>query len=312
MEKADLLKYLNDCKDLELTYQSECEEQQKLRQSMKNLGIPGNINPPNRDVIAKNVRANDNGASHLLNILFGILAVIDIIISLGFGVYYGVFDFIVMLIVGGVIGFIIWFVLGVILSIIYESTALPPKIEQQYQIAMQNYYMALQQDQNRVEYEKRQIQLIQSRIDRIEAQKGETTRILEKMYAIGIVYPKYQALVPIVMFCEYFESGRCSELEGHEGAYNIYESELRQNIIISKLDDISGKLEQIKQNQYMLYVAIEEGNQRVNQLCNATYDSARRLEDIQRNTAISAENSRVAAQNTRIIGQIEAYKLLSK
>lgn len=51
MEKADLLRYLNDCKDLELTYQGECEEQQKLRQSMKNLGIPGKINPPNKGAL---------------------------------------------------------------------------------------------------------------------------------------------------------------------------------------------------------------------------------------------------------------------
>ena len=39
------------------------------------------------------------------------------------------------------------------------------------------------------------------------------------------------------MFDEYLQSGRCYTLEGHEGAYNLYEEEKFKEIILTKLDD---------------------------------------------------------------------------
>ena len=62
-------------------------------------------------------------------------------------------------------------------------------------------------------------------------------RNLVSFYSKNIIYPKYRGLVPIAAFYEYFNSGRCDTLTGHEGAYNIYETEIRMNIIIAKLDD---------------------------------------------------------------------------
>jgi hypothetical protein len=57
---------------------------------------------------------------------------------------------------------------------------------------------------------------------------------------------------------EYLDSGRCSALEGPDGAYNLYESELRQNYIISKLDTIINQLDMIRENQYYLYTAMQD------------------------------------------------------
>ena len=47
-------------------------------------------------------------------------------------------------------------------------------------------------------------------------------------------------------------SERCYGLTGHEGAYNLYENELRLGHIISTLDSISSDIKEIKQNQRML------------------------------------------------------------
>lgn len=91
---------------------------------------------------------------------------------------------------------------------------------------------------------------------RIEKSKA----LLRQMYSIGVIYPKYQNLIAISSFYDYLMSGRCSELEGHEGAYNIYEMEARLDRIVTQLDIVIAKLDKIQQNQYMLYRAIQEGN----------------------------------------------------
>ena len=315
MKKSDLLKYLNDCKNLEVTYYFQCEEQQRLWQSMCNLGIQGRIDVPNRDIIARKVRDDihnffeDHGFGF---IVVGIVAVIAIIVSLYIGISYdSIFAFIFFLVLLGMIIIPVSIALGLILLFICDIAVIP-KIDKQYELAVSNYYMAVEQDKKRVEYEQSEIQLLQCRVNEIEAQKNETKSALDKLYAVGVVYEKYRALIPIVMFCEYLQSGRCSGLEGQDGAYNIYEYELRQNLIIYKLNEISSKLDQIQQNQYMLYTAINEGNQKLDRLCSAACDSAKCLQDIRKNNAIAAENSRVTAENTRILGEIETYKLLLK
>lgn len=59
---------------------------------------------------------------------------------------------------------------------------------------------------------------------------------------------------------EYLCSGRCTALEGYEGAYNILETEIRLDCIITRLDQIVAKLDAIQRNQYMLYSIITETN----------------------------------------------------
>lgn len=63
-----------------------------------------------------------------------------------------------------------------------------------------------------------------------------------------------------MLFYEYFITGRVSELAGANGAYNLFESEKRANIIIAKLDVIISILDEIKDNKYTLYCALKESN----------------------------------------------------
>lgn len=320
MEKADLLKYLNDCRDLEVTYQNQCNEQGKLKQRVASMGIHQRIWEP---TMRKASSDYDGKKNHILTyITVAVLVIIGLIIMSLFD--WNIIAIIIVTIVVVLTMLVMWvsiddeewwayaliFPVWAIVSLVRYFTDIP-RAEEEYRIAFQNYQLAVQKDNERVDNENKQIQIIQSRINELEAQKNATSEALGKLYALGIIYPKYQALVPVVMFCEYIEAGRCSQLEGHEGAYNIYESELRQNIIIAKLNDVINRLEQIKDNQWMLYTAIQRGNQKVDQLCSATYESAKRLEGIQNNAAISAENSRITAQNTRILAEIETYRLLT-
>ena len=71
-----------------------------------------------------------------------------------------------------------------------------------------------------------------------EASLSITKQTLESLYGLNLIYPKYRNYTAIASFYEYFCSGRCKELTGHEGAYNIFEQEVRMGIIIDKLDAI--------------------------------------------------------------------------
>lgn len=136
-----------------------------------------------------------------------------------------------------------------------------------------------------------------------EIQKTTTTlrateQTLAQLYSAGVVYQKYQGLIPITMFCEYVASGRCTELTGHEGAYNIYENEIRLNLIIIKLDDIINKLDEIQQNQYMLSDMIRKTNQQLDSLSNIAVQQAQSLNRIESNTAVASYYSGISAMNT--------------
>lgn len=160
-------------------------------------------------------------------------------------------------------------------------------------------------DRARVSNEKKQIDQLQDQEIAISSQISQTSNMLSSLYSLDVVYPKYRNLVAIVTIHEYLQSGRCSELTGHEGAYNLYESESRQNRIISDLDRALSLLEQIRDSQTELYDAIQESNN----IADRIYDQNESLlisnSAIEKNTEIAAYNSKIAAENTKVSAYID-------
>ena len=87
---------------------------------------------------------------------------------------------------------------------------------------------------------------------------AETQAVLDKLYSADIIYPKYRNLPALTSMYEYLITGRCEELTGPHGAYNLYEDELRKDMIISQMNLVIQNLEQIKSNQYMLYEQVKK------------------------------------------------------
>lgn len=166
----------------------------------------------------------------------------------------------------------------------------------------QQYHEDRENDKRRVSNELVLKDKYQQARDQLYATYCQTDRTLKALYAKNIIYSKYQNdLVAICMFCEYFESGRCTTLTGHEGAYNIYEQELRMGIIIGKLDVIIQKLDEIQSNQYALYTAVKQISNQQNQILNnlkqisSNQDmQSAQLEHIRYNTAALKQNSDIA------------------
>lgn len=113
----------------------------------------------------------------------------------------------------------------------------------------------------------------------LEARLSEASGLLKLAYSADIIFPKYRNLEAMTTMWEYFETGRCDSLQGPNGAYNLYESEVRSDAIINKLDIVSDKLDVISDqlsamqaNQYALYVAVEGIGTRLDSM-SSTLDS---------------------------------------
>ena len=98
---------------------------------------------------------------------------------------------------------------------------------------------------------------------------------LEKYYAPGILHMKYRGLVPVTTISEYFDTGRCETLTGHEGAYNLYESEYRMNMINAQLNTIQQQLAHISAQNASIQSAIRSMGSTVSSLMDSVDECTR-------------------------------------
>lgn len=178
--------------------------------------------------------------------------------------------------------------------------------------------------------------ILDEEIDRTENALIELNYTVRKLYSYGVVYEKYRDIVALSTFYEYFMAGRCDSLEGANGAYNLYESEVRANLIITNLQQIERDLQQIAKNQYMICHQLKEMNRSLNDLnmrMGMVCDTLERINDnttairsdvqdmnqymeqlsknssiIAYNTAATAYYSKINAELTNALGFMVALK----
>lgn len=136
-----------------------------------------------------------------------------------------------------------------------------------------------------------------------------------QLYSLNILYPKYRNFVAIASFIDYLESDRCTELTGNNGAYNLYESEIRMDAIINKMDIIISSLEKIKENQFYLYQEIKEANKKLDKISDELIINNEmlkkqnlELEKITKNTCVSAFYDEKIAKYTKITAYLDMIK----
>lgn len=128
----------------------------------------------------------------------------------------------------------------------------------------------------------------------------ESRQLLQRYYSDGLIYPKYCNLPALTSIYEYFVTGRCTELTGPHGAYNLYEDELRKDTVISQLNTVIENLEQIKQNQYMLYQQVKSINENTQVIASELRQIKGYTVEIAQLTALNAYYAALNERNTRI------------
>lgn len=266
--KADtdfIKQYLKDIYTLEKELYCSKEVKEKIQNVINDLGHPQNIKKP------EPIKLSDKISMFLLLFIF-------------YGICVGIVAFIAELLfaIGPIIltiGLLVLFVVDIWLC--YESS--------NNSEVLKKYHYDLAEDKKRVDKERALASSYKKTQNLYIENISSCKKTLDQLYSMNIIFPKYRNFIAISQIYEYFMSGRCTELEGHEGAYNIFESEIRQNIIIMQLNNISNQLEQVKRNQYMIYQALQEANSRLAHIESNT-------EAIKYNTAVIAENSAICAR----------------
>ena len=209
----------------------------------------------------------------------------------------------------------LWFVIGIIVSIFYLLGKYFEKIEREKKVKKEI------EDENK----KLKAEIIKYNMNlKINKSKGSVLLpplqeeynylyecyeklcvTLKRAYELDLIYPKYRNYIAVCTIYEYLDSGRCSKLDGSDGAYNLFESELRANIIINKLNTVVSKLDRIADNQHALYMSICNANYNINKMFSVL---SKDLKHISESTEIMAYNTEAIEQNTEFIKWYEIVK----
>lgn len=193
------------------------------------------------------------------------------------------------------------FVLGVLSAImIFVNKLAEGKEIASYKAAYAEYSANVLADNERVNYELIEKEYLSSELNPLQKQNEDSKRNLEHIYSKNIIFPKYRNLIMVCSLYEYICSGRCTALEGHEGAYNILEMEVRLDRIIVQLDQVIADLDAIKTNQYMLYVVVQEINENVDRLCGSAKSAVDNLQSL--HASVDQLKARItsAARNSKL------------
>ena len=143
---------------------------------------------------------------------------------------------------------------------------------------------------NHDEEAKRMIPILERNIEKNRSALTSTQCLLNHVYdKANIVFPKYRNFAAVAQIYEYLASGRCTELGGPHGAYNLYEAELRQNVIISNLEELNEKMDTLITIQRTICEELKKANQTLSQIKEETAFIAF-------NTAVIAKNSEISAR----------------
>lgn len=149
-----------------------------------------------------------------------------------------------------------------------------------YQEKLDTYQSNVFKDQQRVRLENIKKEVLQAELSQLRELNAASRGVLKQAYGKNIIYPKYRNMVMICSLYEYVCAGRCSALEGYEGAYNLLELEIRMDKIVTQLDRVIQMLGTIQQNQYMVYSAIQDANRQSAKILEATYEMTNQLQSL--------------------------------
>lgn len=126
----------------------------------------------------------------------------------------------------------------------------------------------------------------------LRTELNTTMQNLSDLYAKNLLPAIYRNFIAVSTMYGYLETRRCTTVEGHGGIYDTYERDMQVNRIITKLDEISEKLDVIRENQHDLYMAIQRGNEVADGIYKETVRIANSNERTAKNTAIIAAHQR--------------------
>jgi len=122
-----------------------------------------------------------------------------------------------------------------------------------------------------------QIEKLDNQMNYVSQLQDATLSTLKSHYARGVIHPKYQNLIAISSLYEFIDIGMCTALEGPQQAYYTYEQMKMLDKIITSLEAINNRLDDIRDNQGRLYTAIRSSDDRAKKMVDELQSIVNRI-----------------------------------
>lgn len=296
MNTNELKEYLEIIVDMEKSIYMQKRTIEKMKQEIEVLGIRRKITKPELSVDAQ------------MGVFVKIGLVFATFVTLALGIGSGILGIELLSPTDeNMIWKIIYVVLGLLflggaaklLEISFEAAQYVCQIKKakiDYKNAQDEYRAYNKADKMRVREELIHREYIITQLQELEEIHKSTMETLEKFYDKNIIFPKYRNLVMVCSLYEYICAGRCTSLEGSDGAYNILETEIRLDKIIIQIDTAIKELNSLKNGQYMLLSVIQETNRQSDLIFNSLNNVGANIQNINENMS---EHNRI--QNEQIL-----------
>lgn len=228
--------------------------------------------------------------------------------SLGFLAYQLTNNFIMSFTIG-----IIGAVIGGSIPILIWKKVLK-KRRQAKILLLQNQMMGIQESNKRKKERCDYLSKIIPQLTDMRASVCETMRntekTLEKYYSVNTIPKKYRHLVAVCMFYDYIINKRTYSIERNYttsdiGAINMYEEECFKRSILSQLNEINRNLNRIRDNQRVLYNAIQDGNRRTHELLTSIDNNISNFkQDVKNNFEVLKYQNEQKARNDEYMRRI--------
>ena len=234
------------------------------------------------------------------SIVFGI-AGIFVLSFISLKIPSGFFDGLFYILLNGLLRFLAGTAIGAVIItipcfIIYIIDVIKWKKDNDRIDFINSSIMEQNEEERKIHLEKADI--LNTQLTNLQGKYNETLKTLKTYYDYDIIFPKYRNLIAISSIYEYLLSGKCKELTGPGGAYATYDLESRLDYIIVQLDEVIKKLDQIQNNQYNLYNAINNGYKQSNALLDDINNGILRMEASQE---LNNYNNIITAKNTEYL-----------
>lgn len=163
-------------------------------------------------------------------------------------------------------------------------------------------------NQNKINDAQKNNQMIAEAQRKLKEAHKETVNTLQKFYEKNILHHKYRNITSLIYIYDYIDTGICAGLEGTDGAYRQYETDVRldrinsnldaviakMDMVIEKLDHIYSKVSDLSNEMRQAMGGIQRTIDRVSQQIEA---QAKKLDEIGVNTATTAYTVQVIERN---------------
>lgn len=135
----------------------------------------------------------------------------------------------------------------------------------------------------------------------------ETLSLRNNFYAEDILPPQYRNLTATATMYPWLLYGICTEVYGHGGVFDTYETHLKQNIIIGNLQQLNSKMDQALKNQRILIEEVRRGNEISSQILTETQRIGDDVSQIRSDVSDIKESSRITAMAASRTAMYQEY-----